>query len=308
MVKIREVGRNVYLIDDELYSIPGCGAVYFLAEKKKTLIDTGPATSAGVILSAIQYLGFKASEVDYLILTHIHLDHAGGAGTLLTSMPQAKVVAHPKALKHLIDPAKLVNSAIAAQGEKTMIRNGEVLPIGNERLVPANDRDTIKLSNQQTLTLLDCPGHAPHEIVIYESRSGGIFVGDAVGHFIEGTDVMIPITPPPSFEMELFLKTLERLASLKASQIYFAHAGTSTDVAEKLTAAARKLQERNAVIEQSATEHQIEKAAARLNTHILSELEFMKKDLRPIYDYWAEVDIPMSAAEHVRYYRQKHNL
>lgn len=89
MAHIKEVGKNVYLIDDELYSVPGSGSVYFLTEDKKALIDTGPATSAKVVLQGIRKLGFKVEDVDYIFLTHIHLDHSGGAGTLLREMTKA---------------------------------------------------------------------------------------------------------------------------------------------------------------------------------------------------------------------------
>jgi glyoxylase-like metal-dependent hydrolase (beta-lactamase superfamily II) len=308
MVDTRKVGEQVYLIDDGLYSIPGLGSVYLLTEGKKALIDTGPATSAQTVLEGIQQIGFKSKEVDYIIITHIHLDHSGGAGTLLKYMPRAKVLAHHKAIKHLIDPTRLISSAIEAQGTATMDRNGEVLPIEESKLVPVHDGDVLKLSDKQVLTLLEAPGHAPHELCILESRNRGIFVGDAVGHFVEGTDVMIPITPPPSFEMELFLRTLDRLMKLKAARIYFAHAGYSDQVQEKLEAAAAKLRQRNVVIANAISEKQIDKAAQKLVDHICAEIQFLKKNWRPLYDYWASVDIPMSAAEHLRYYRKKHGV
>jgi glyoxylase-like metal-dependent hydrolase (beta-lactamase superfamily II) len=308
MLEVREVGKNIYSIDDQLYSVPGAGCVYFLAEEKKALIDTGPASSTGVILEGIQQIGFKSTDVDYILITHIHLDHAGGAGTLLKNMPQAKVVVHYKGIKHLIDPSRLILSAKAAQGKDSIDRNGEVLPIAEQRLIPARDGDKIKLSHEQILTLLDAPGHAPHELCVYESRNGGIFVGDAVGHYIEGTDVMIPVTPPPSFDLDLYLETLDRLLELKASRIYFAHAGTSNRVKEKLEAAKSKLEARDDLIAKAAAENKLDTAAEIVVSHICDELRSVRQRIKPLYDSWANNDIPMSAAEHVRYYRKKHGL
>jgi glyoxylase-like metal-dependent hydrolase (beta-lactamase superfamily II) len=308
MTNIKEVSTGIFLIDDNLYSIPGSGSVYLLVGDKKALIDTGPATSADVILEGIHQLGIGVEDVDYIIITHIHLDHGGGVGTLLKNMPQAKVLAHYKATKHLIDPSRLVASTIEAQGKESMDRNGEVLPVEESRLIPVHDGDILNLSDNQVLKLLECPGHAPHELCIFESRNQGIFAGDAVGHYIEGTDIMVPITPPPSFDLELYVKTLQRLEVLNAQKIYFAHFGGSDQVKALLEAAIRKLRERDALIAGLAAENKLEIAAEKLIKHICGELEFIKKEMRPLYDYWAGVDIPMSANEHVRYFRKKHNL
>jgi len=119
-----------------------------------------------------------------LIVTHIHPDHAGGAGVLLRDMPQAKVVVHPRGARHMVNPAKLINSVIEAQGKEGMERCGEILPIEQERVQPVNDGDTIRLSDRQLLRFIDAPGHAPHELCIYESRNQGLFTGDAVAVFL----------------------------------------------------------------------------------------------------------------------------
>lgn len=308
MAITREVAENIFLIDDELYSIPGHGAVYFLSETKSTLVDTGPASSAGKVLEGLNQLGFDIREIEYIILTHIHLDHAGGAGTLLKEMPRAKVFVHPRGIKHLQSPTRLVRSATEALGEDTVIRNGEVLPIAPERMVSANDGEKLRLSDSQQLTFLDCPGHAPHEICIFESRNRGIFVGDAVGHIVEGTDVMIPVTPPPSFNLELYLQTLHRLMDLNASRIYFPHAGTSTHVREKLRSAEEELLAWDEIIAAAAAENKIDSASDRVVKHALERLEVIKKDMKEVHDYWANNDIRMSATEHVRYYKRKHGL
>jgi glyoxylase-like metal-dependent hydrolase (beta-lactamase superfamily II) len=308
MVNVREVGQNVYSIDDELYHIPRSGSVYFLDEDKKALIDSGPSTSATAVMEGIRQIGFEPEEIDYLVITHIHLDHAGGAGTLLKSMSRARVAVHPRAVKHLFTPARLINSVREVQGPEALVRNGEVLPVDGQRLIPAFDGDTLDLGRGQILTILDAPGHAPHEICILESRNRGVFVGDAVGHHIEGTDIIVPITPPPGFDLELYLLTLEKLKKLEASRIYFAHTDTSEQVRTRLESAARELKARDRIIAEAAAEGKLEAAENRVIAHACGSLEWLKKEMKPVYDYWADVDIPMSAAEHVRYYRKKHRI
>jgi glyoxylase-like metal-dependent hydrolase (beta-lactamase superfamily II) len=308
VVNVREVAQNVYSIDDELYRIPRSGSVYFLAEGKKALIDSGPSTSSAVVLEGIRQIGFDPEEIDYLIITHIHLDHAGGAGTLLKAMPRARVAVHPRAVKHLFTPNRLISSVREVQGPEALVRNGEVLPVEGQMLIPAFDGDTIDLGQGQVLTILDAPGHAPHEICILESRNNGVFVGDAVGHHIQGTDIMVPVTPPPGFDLELYLLTLERLKKLQASRIYFAHTDTSEQVKKWLDSAARELKARDRIIAQAAAQNELESAAERVMAHASNGLDWVKREMRPVYDYWTVVDIPMSAAEHVRYYRKKHGL
>ncbi len=189
-----------------------------------------------------------------------------------------------------------------------LFRSGEVLPVEKERLIPVRDGDILKLGNEQVLTFLDAPGHAPHELCIYESRNRGIFVGDAVGHHIEGTDIIVPITPPPSFDFELYIETIYRLIKMNASLIYYPHSGADDRSREKLETSIRKLQEREAIIAGAAGENKLGAAVEMVISRVCHELEPIKSSLRELYDYWTEVDIPMSASEHVRHYIQKHGL
>ncbi|GAH08832.1 unnamed protein product, partial [marine sediment metagenome] len=175
MVEVSKVAENIYMIDDQLYSIPKYGSVYLINEEKKALIDSGPTTSANSVLNGIKAIGVRPEDIDYIIVTHIHLDHAGGVGVLLRYMPQAQVVVHYKGARHLVNPAKLISSMIADQGEEVMIRYGEVVPIESSRVQAIYDGDTIKLSDRQVLKFVDAPGHASHELCIYESRNNGIY-------------------------------------------------------------------------------------------------------------------------------------
>ena len=114
MINVTEIAEKVYMIDDQLYSIPQAGSVYFLDEDKKALVDTGPATSSGVVIEGIKRVGRKPEDISYIIVTHIHLDHSGGVGRLIKSIPGADVIVHHRAVKHVINPEKLIKSAAEA--------------------------------------------------------------------------------------------------------------------------------------------------------------------------------------------------
>jgi glyoxylase-like metal-dependent hydrolase (beta-lactamase superfamily II) len=305
MVNVTEAAKNVYEIDDRLYGIPRAGSVYFLDEDKTALVDTGPATSSETIINGIKQIGRNPADISYIIVTHIHLDHSGGVGTLLKSMPKAQVVVHNRAARHVISPEKLVKSAAEAQGTAWMDMNGEVLPVDAGKVRPVSDGDTIRLSEKQLLTVFEMPGHAPHELCIQESRNNGIFVGDAVAHHVAGTDISAPITPPPSFDLELYINSLQRLLKMNAARLYFAHAGVTDKAEEKIILAINELKTRNEIIAKAARENNIDEAADLVVDHVREVLKPIEKEMRPLFEYWIDFDIRMSAREHVRYFLNK---
>jgi len=305
MNDIKEVAESVYLIDDYLYSIPRCGCVYLLIEEKKALIDTGPATSINAVLDGIKKVGVKPEDVDYIVATHIHLDHAGGAGLLLKSMPKAQVLVHPRGAKHLIDPTRLVNSALEVWGEEGIKREGEVVPIESERVVAVQENDTIRLSERQVLEIIETPGHAPHEICITESRNNGVFVGDALGIYIPEGEILLPLHPPPNFDLELALNTIERIAKLNASILYFPHFGVTRKVKETLQLARQKLEDLDKMLVKVIKEAGYESAAEQMISWARAELEPVRKTSLQLYEYEAENYIPLCATGHIKYYQEK---
>jgi glyoxylase-like metal-dependent hydrolase (beta-lactamase superfamily II) len=230
MTELKEVASHIYLFDNKIYGIPEFGACYILGEDKKAIIDCGPTTSLPYVLEALEKLSLKPADIDYLILTHIHLDHAGGAGMLLKQMPQAKVFVHRNGARHLINPAKLIASVIEAQGEAAYRQNGEIVPIEAARVQIPDDGDKLKLSDSQTLTFYDGLGHSPHELCIAESRNKGVFVGDAVGNFNAAHDILVAITPLPSFDYGLYMASLQKLEKLNPAVLYFPHYGVGNQV------------------------------------------------------------------------------
>ena len=304
MVDVREVAENIYLIDNKLYSIPKWGSIYLINEERKALVDTGPTTSANAVLEGIRKTGVRPEDIDYLITTHIHLDHAGGAGFLLRNMPHARVVVHHKGAKHLANPAKLVSSVTAAMGEEMMRKCGEVVPVEEERIKPVGEGDLIEMGDKQVLRFIEAPGHAPHELCIHESRNNGLFSGDAIGVSVADNEVLIPVTPPPSFDLEVYLDTLKRLTLLKASAIYYAHFGASHKVAEDLKLAMGKLQSWADIVVKALDEDGFDSAAKKLRAQLYLELEPARK-MNSLYKYLTSGIVALNVAGYIKYYQSK---
>lgn len=304
MVDVNEVAENIFMIDDQLYSIPKWGSVYLINEEKRALVESGPTTSAKVVIDGIRSIGVKPEDIAYIIVTHIHLDHGGGAGVLLRDMPQAQVVVHHKGARHLVNPAKLVTSVIEAQGEAAMVRCGEVIPIEPQRLQPVGDGDTIRLGDRQILEFIDAPGHAPHELCIYESRNRGLFTGDAVAVSLSNGEVFFPFQPPPAFDLVQNNNTIKKLMEVKAKIIYYSHFGPSTRVERDLQLALDKLQVWHNIVVETLKQGSFDGLAEKLIAQARAELEPLKK-IVPLYDYLANIHLPLVAAGHIKYYREK---
>jgi glyoxylase-like metal-dependent hydrolase (beta-lactamase superfamily II) len=304
MVDIREVAEKIYLIDNKLYSIPKWGSVYLINEERKALIDPGPTTSANAVLEGIRKAGVRPEDIDYLIATHIHLDHAGGVGVLVKNMPHARVVVHHKGAKHLANPAKLVDSVRAAMGEEMMRKCGEVVPVEEERIKPVGEGDLIEMGDKQVLRFIEAPGHASHELCIHESRNNGLFSGDAIGVSVADNEVLIPVTPPPSFDLEVYLQTLRRLKTLKASAIYYAHFGVSRKVAENLKLATDKLQSWADIVVKALGEDGFDSAAKKLRAQLYLELEPARK-MNSLYEYLTSGIVALNVAGYIKYYQNK---
>ena len=301
MADVDKVAENIYLIDDLLCSIPRWGSVYLLDEERKALIETGPATSAQPVLDGIKQVGVRPEDIAFIIVTHVHLDHAGGAGVLLKSMPKAKVLVHHKGMRHMANPAKLVAGMIEALGEETMAACGEAVPIDRHRLQAVYDDDSIRLSDRQILKFIDAPGHAPHHICVYESRNNGVFTGDAAGQHAGG--VILPLQSPHDFDLQLCINTIRKLMKLKASKIYFSHFGVSNKVQENLQIAMDKLQARSDIIAEAVRENAIDTVTERIKAKICAELEPVRK-MKSLYELLTNILVPSSVAAHVKYHQE----
>src|SRR5690625_2393642 len=176
-----QIDARIHLIDGFDLGVPERTGTYVIAEEELTIVETGPSPSVKYIKQGLQDLGFSLDEVKYIIVTHIHLDHAGGAGLLARECPNAKVVVHPRGERHLIDPTKLAAGARAIYGDSFSELFDPIVPIAADRLIVKNEGDTLKIGSDCTLEFLNTPGHSKHHFSIYDPVSNGIFTGDTAG-------------------------------------------------------------------------------------------------------------------------------
>ncbi len=219
----KEVAEGIYLVDTEQFGRLGHGAAYIIRGERTAIVETGFSYSAGRLLGALHELGIKPQEVAYIAVTHIHLDHAGGAGFLVEDLPEARVAVHRRGARHLADPRRLVESVRKATGPM-FPHYGEARPVPEERLLALSGGEALDLGNKE-LRVLATPGHAPHHLCYYEPETGALFVGDAAGIYWPEGGMILPTTPPPSFDLEESLESLQRMAELKPRFLLYTHYG-----------------------------------------------------------------------------------
>jgi glyoxylase-like metal-dependent hydrolase (beta-lactamase superfamily II) len=227
--------RGITAVDAE-YLYPGHAAAHLIEDSgRAAFVDVGTNDSVPFLLAALEQLGIARDAVDYLLLTHVHLDHAGGAGTLMRALPRARARLHPRGAPHMIVPARLVEGSKAGYGDERFRRlYGELVPIPTERVqvVRAGERDTL---GARTLELLHAPGHAQHHYVIVDQANGSIFSGDTFGISYRALDTdkgafITPSTVPTQFDPEQHLRSIDRMLEYRPESVYLMHFSRVTDV------------------------------------------------------------------------------
>ncbi|WP_164671128.1 MBL fold metallo-hydrolase [Virgibacillus doumboii] len=230
-----QLDKRIQLIDGFDLGMPERTGTYVINEDELTLVETGPSPSVKYIKKGLDDLGFALDEVKYIIVTHIHLDHAGGAGLFLRECPNATVVVHPKGARHLVNPKKLAAGARAVYGDSFSELFDPIIPIPEERLLIKDEGDTLKIGGNCTLQFFDTPGHSKHHFSIYDPVSNGMFTGDTVGIRYEqlvrdGMDFFLPTTSPNQFDPNAMHQSIERMREMKLGRIYFGHFGMTENV------------------------------------------------------------------------------
>jgi len=215
------------------YVVPGSSGV--------AVVETGPATVASTLTAGLASLGIGPDDVSHFVGTHIHLDHAGGAGDLVPLFPSAQVVVHREGARHMVDPSKLMASAYRVFGPRLDELFGPLRAVPSDRLVAVDDGDRLDLGGGRFLDIVYAPGHARHHMAIQDSASGALFVGDSMGVYLPEAGVLRPATPPPDFDMQLALASLERYRTLSPSTLYLSHFGAAPSGVDFLALAAERL-------------------------------------------------------------------
>lgn len=232
---------GVVAIDTLTGGMTSVTAGYLLPAPRPALIECGPALSVDHLIAGLRSLGMDPDDLAYLVVTHIHLDHAGGAGDIAAAFPDATVVVSEVGARHLHDPERLNASANRVYGPLFDTVYGACTPIGAERLRGVADGDTIDLGGGRVLELLYTPGHAKHHIGIHDSGTGAIFSGDSVGVRLPGMNYIRPATPPADFHLDAALESISRYRHREPERVYLAHYGPVDPPGEALAEADERL-------------------------------------------------------------------
>lgn len=238
---ITGLGHDVYEIDTRMAGYDGITAGYLILADRPCLVETGTAPSAPVVRAALAELGVGPGDLATVVVTHIHLDHAGGAGDIAAMYPAAEIVVHERGARHLADPSRLVASARRVYGSALDRLFGEMAPTPAERIRTVEERGTIDLGGGRRLDSHYSPGHAKHHVGLIDSVSGDLYVGDAAGVYIPETGDLRPATPPPDFDLETALGSLRTFTALRPSRLLFSHFGPVDDVGQMLERSAEEI-------------------------------------------------------------------
>ena len=231
---VTEYAKGVYGVDAN-YEGPGLASGFILRSGKETaIIETAHNGSLPYMQRALEELGIKAAEVKFICLTHVHLDHAGGAGSYMRFFPKAKLVVHSRGRRHMADPTKLIEGVRAVYGmEETARLYGEVLPVPEERILSPHDDEVLELGSMR-LRVLETPGHAKHHLAFFEETGGTLFAGDAFGvsySWMRGgsSPWVLPTSSPVQFDPQATRETLARLVALAPKTLLLTHFGALSE-------------------------------------------------------------------------------
>ena len=224
---------------DSGYCRPMLDAIHLMVEgDRAAIIDTGTSHSVPRVLEAMRAKGLASAQVDYVILTHIHLDHAGGAGLFMREFPNATLTVHPRGARHMADPRTLVAGTVAVYGEAATRRMyGDILPVPAERMLETPHGASICLNGRE-LRFLDTPGHARHHVAIHDTKSGHVFAGDVFGLSYremdqDGRQFIVPTSSPTQFDPEPYHRSVDMILQLAPEAVYVTHYSQIRDIPAK---------------------------------------------------------------------------
>lgn len=233
---LQPLSHGVFAIDTAFHRDHFDAAYLLVQQGRAAFIDTGTAFAGPRLLGALQALGLGPESVDWVIPTHVHLDHAGGVGQLMRALPQARVLVHPRGARHIVDPSMLWQGASAVYGAAEMARSyGELLPVPAERVLSTADGMVVRLGDRPLL-IADTPGHARHHHCIWDETSRGWFTGDTFGLSYREFDSprgawIAPTATPVQFEPEVLQASVRRLLAREPACMYLTHYSRVTEVA-----------------------------------------------------------------------------
>ncbi|MDS0281816.1 MBL fold metallo-hydrolase [Haloarcula onubensis] len=216
--------EDVHYVDTGMYDVAEYGSVYVVDAERPALVDTGIGANYERVLDVMAEVGVAPEDLEAIAITHVHLDHAGGAGYLVEECPSATVYVHEIGASHLVDPTRLWEGTKQAVGDQVQYY-AEPKPVPEDRIVELTDGDEIDLGDH-TLRAHHAPGHAPHQVVFHDPAIDGVFTADAAGIFTPSTDAVNVTSPPVNFDLDQALDDVETIRELDPETLLYGHFGT----------------------------------------------------------------------------------
>ena len=240
--EITDLGQDVFQIDTKMAGYDGITAGYLIRGSRPCLVETGTAPSAPVVQRALDALGVGPADLATIVVTHIHLDHAGGSGDMARYYTGAEIVVHERGARHLADPDRLMASARMVYGDALDRLFGTLAPTPPERIRAVDETGSIDLGDGRRLDSHYSPGHAKHHVGLLDSATGDLYVGDAAGVYLPETGDLKAATPPPDFDLDQALASLRKFGALRPARLLFSHYGPVDAVEETLRRSADEIE------------------------------------------------------------------
>ena len=305
---LTRVADGITMIDTLMAGETELNAVYLLHGDAPCLVETGPGADLALVLEALDTLGVGANDLGHIVVTHIHLDHAGAAGALSMRFPRATVWAHGRGTPHLADPRRLVTSTARTYGAERMLAFfGETLPVDGHRLRSVVDGDTISLGSRE-LSVMHTPGHASHHVALHDSRSDAVFTGEAIGSHLPWGPAARPALPPPEVDVERAIESIKRIGSRHASALLTSHFGPVPDPSEACDAASEQIRSWSRAVRvllERDPDAGTDAVAANLSDLAAAEFERATGRSIDMARYDAIGSVTMNAAGLSRYWRKR---
>jgi glyoxylase-like metal-dependent hydrolase (beta-lactamase superfamily II) len=254
--KVHQIDAGVYCIDLQFQGQPGVIASYLLESAGEwAVIEPGPTSTLEVLLDGMREIGVSPEDVTKVLVTHVHLDHAGAAGTFMSRAPGSTLYVHERGAPHMIDPSRLLASATRIYGDAMDALWGAFEPVPGDRIVVLTDDNEISIGDVH-LRSLYTPGHASHHVVFHDSGRRRVFAGDVAAVRMQGFEYIRPPTPPPDIDLERWTASIDRITALQPDALCIAHFGQFHDAGNHLRQAGERLHQWAEVVEQAANSGQ----------------------------------------------------
>lgn len=295
---------GIWQVDVRMYNISGLTSVYLVKGEKLAIVDAGIPSSVEIILKAVKEIGRNLDDVAFVVPSHIHLDHAGGAFGILARIPNARLAVHWRGARHMADPSRL----LASVRQFGMFGGSDITedigPVDESRIISLRDGDFLDLGRGRELRVMEAPGHAPHEICLFEKKSGVVFTGDALGMYLDDGTLFMPNAVLPDFDLAQSLESIRRLKDFNPRVVLYAHSGASFEAVEALGKSGDTILQWEKVAMEAAERSGMETVVPALENWGLQRIEVLRHN-RLLYEHLRTQMVPMIAAAYEKHCKQK---